>query len=256
MTELIYPNFPTNLVKSQEHLDQYIAFIDSRPIIKSIPFKTNYHHKIPKSLGGSNLDKHKIHLTHKDHYEAHRLLWKAISGNKMQYAFWRMTYSKVNGSKKWLSAEDYSELREKQIMTVSGKYSEEKKAKAKASREKNGTCQKGIPWTEERKAKAQATREKNGTLRCANGPLSEEKRLHQTSKQKETKKINNTKCGTKKGVKRGQLSKESMIKRNETMNKNGTRNGIPKGTKIGPWSEERKEKARQTRIRTREKNGL
>ena len=52
------------------------------------------HHIVPKSLGDDNSKENLVKLTAREHFIAHRLLVKMVSGsakNKMVHALWRMT---------------------------------------------------------------------------------------------------------------------------------------------------------------------
>lgn len=122
-------------------MNHYIKFINSRPIRNKIKFKTEHHHKVPKSLGGSNLDINKIHLVHHEHFIAHLILWKAFGG-KMTNAFKRMVESNQNGKIKWLTSKQFSRLREdcsKYISKINkGPWSEESKLKQIETRKRNG----------------------------------------------------------------------------------------------------------------------
>lgn len=233
--KLIYPNFPKELIKSQEYLNQYIEFIDSRPNIKKIKFKTNFHHKIPDSLGGSNLNKHKIHLIHKDHWEAHRLLWKALSGSEMSYAFWLMSHSERNGSIKWMSSEDYSELTEDI-------------ARATGDRFRGKPCKGHIAWnkgrkqTDEEKKEVKELMEKNGTSYGKKGAYSEETK----DKVRETRKKNRT-TSWNDGIKWTEKQKKQA---HQTRLKNKTKNG-----KKGLWTEEKKKRSNETKKRNKTGKG-
>jgi len=57
----------------------YYAIIDNAANVK-IRFKTQHHHIIPTSMGGSDDKDNKVHLTHKEHFVCHRLLTKMTEG--------------------------------------------------------------------------------------------------------------------------------------------------------------------------------
>ncbi len=111
-TSYIYPNFPKELVKSELHLNRYIKFIDSRKQDrkKSKEDYTENHHKVPKSLKGSDSKENLIKLTAREHFIAHLILWKAFSG-KMTSAFWFMVLDKRPHSGH-ISSKQYQVLKE------------------------------------------------------------------------------------------------------------------------------------------------
>ncbi len=174
MTELIYPNFPKELIKSQIDLDRYVRFIDSRPIRKhSKELYTERHHKAPKSLGGSNDKSNMIRLTGREHFIAHLILWKALEKG-MTTAFFYMCNNKRKHSFQ-ISSRMYAELREEAIShskTYSGwakgkKFSEEEKVRMYGSRrgmttpeetkKKMSEARKGYTISEETKTKISKT---------------------------------------------------------------------------------------------------
>lgn len=48
------------------------------------------HHVVPKSMGGSNEEKNLVNLTAREHFIAHRLLWRIHKNKEMTYAFHAM----------------------------------------------------------------------------------------------------------------------------------------------------------------------
>lgn len=133
----IYPNFPKELIKSQLHLNRYIKFINSRPIREKIKFKTAYHHKVPKSLGGSNNKDNMIYLSHREHFIAHLILWKAFE-EKMQSAMWLMA-----NTNKRLTSKQYSILKQSNAKHISNHrqgivFSDETKQKMSNSADHRG----------------------------------------------------------------------------------------------------------------------
>ena len=57
-----------------------------------------WHHIIPKSLGGTDARENLVHLTEREHFICHSLLVRCTAGlvkRKMHFAYWRM----VNGAR-------------------------------------------------------------------------------------------------------------------------------------------------------------
>ena len=187
--KLIYPNFPENLIKSQLHLNQYIKFIDSRPIREKEKFKTSNHHKIPKALGGSNDKENMIHLTRREHFIAHLILWK-VFGRSMALAFHLMRKGNKYQQNQYykLTSRQFEQLRIEKIKYVANSNKNSKrseKSKLKMSKAQKGNqnakdhihsketrlkisksnkgrkaWNKGIPATEEQKIKQSKTMKK------------------------------------------------------------------------------------------------
>lgn len=245
MQKLIYPNFPEHLIKSQRQLNRYIKFIDSRPIREKIKFKTAHHHKTPKSLNGSNIKENIICLTHREHYIAHMILWKAFGG-KMSYVFFMMHNFKKNKYGSGLTSKQYTTLKKEAALRISSlqkgqtpwnknrKQTSAERKQVKEALNRNGTSygRKGV-WPEERKEQARQTREENET-QIKDYKYSEESKR----KRKERMIERGTTDGVKKGYKH---SEEVKQKAQLTRKKNGTcRKGVP-------WTEEQKKKQRNTR---------
>lgn len=95
--------------KNQEFLDEYIALIESAKNV-STNLRTETHHILPRSMGGSNHKSNLISLTTEQHYEAHYLLWKAYSNRQMSAAFHLMTTNK--SSRRKLTIDEFVKLRE------------------------------------------------------------------------------------------------------------------------------------------------
>lgn len=107
---------------SEHYLQRYLRFMNS--ILKSRPnrktkFETELHHILPKSLFPeySNLKKNswnKIHLTYREHFIAHWLLYKSIKHPKTTFAFWAMHHqqSSTRDTLRSTPSVVYSTLRE------------------------------------------------------------------------------------------------------------------------------------------------
>lgn len=57
---------------------------------KSVPYYTESHHIVPKSMGGKDSNDNLVLLTAREHFIAHLLLSKIYKSDKMNYALWRM----------------------------------------------------------------------------------------------------------------------------------------------------------------------
>jgi hypothetical protein len=94
--------------KKQEFLDLYMTLIASA--VSDSNLKTELHHILPRSMGGSNEKSNVVHLTTAQHYEAHYLLWKAYSNQQMSCAFHLMTTNRAD--RRQLSVDEFVQLRE------------------------------------------------------------------------------------------------------------------------------------------------
>lgn len=91
--------------RSETNFVRYCKFIRQR-IVRDSPAEGENHHILPKSLGKKYLgmtDKdlndssNLIRLTHREHFIAHLILWKAFPGKEMSYAFHRLAFDKEKG---------------------------------------------------------------------------------------------------------------------------------------------------------------
>lgn len=83
------------------------------------------HHIVPKCWGGSNNKKNLIHLTGREHYIAHRLLYKMRPhSNGASLAYWKMTFTP-------------SPFTQREYRITSRAYEEAKSAMAEANRRLN-----------------------------------------------------------------------------------------------------------------------
>lgn len=81
------------------------------------------HHIVPKCLGGSNKKENIIHLTAREHYIAHWLLYRMRPhSNGVSFAFWKMTFP----GNRFLEKRDY--------IITSRAYAEAKEAMSEAQR--------------------------------------------------------------------------------------------------------------------------
>ena len=97
-------------MKSQLQYSRYIKFIDS---LKSqvVEGYSEKHHIVPRSHGGSNKKDNLIALTPRQHFIAHRMLWKAYGGS-MARAYFMMSatgkYGKIGSKTYSMAREEYS----------------------------------------------------------------------------------------------------------------------------------------------------
>lgn len=100
MGKLFIEQMPQVKNENLIHLERYVKFINSRPerdLVKDGQH-FNIHHIIPRALSGSNESCNLIKLTHREHYIAHLILWKAYHG-KMACAFWWMSNQHTSNSR-------------------------------------------------------------------------------------------------------------------------------------------------------------
>lgn len=71
-----------------------------------------YHHIVPISMGGENIDSNIVALTGKEHFIAHHLLWKIYRNREMTKAFMLMCSTKRGGIKYKICASEYQRLKE------------------------------------------------------------------------------------------------------------------------------------------------
>lgn len=75
----------------KKHYENLIKTRLDRQIKKGVYYEK--HHIIPKCWGGSDVDKNIIHLTAREHYIAHWLLYRMRPhSNGTSFAFWKMTF--------------------------------------------------------------------------------------------------------------------------------------------------------------------
>ena len=83
-------NWPVKLVESK-YSKCYNALIRKAQLRGTIQGYKETHHIIPRSFGGENIKSNLVHLTAREHYVAHALLWKmkfeGIYRSKMAFAF-------------------------------------------------------------------------------------------------------------------------------------------------------------------------
>jgi len=104
--------------------DNIIKTAKSENRIKHNGIYYESHHIKPKCLGGPDNDMNKVLLTAKEHYLCHKLLTFIYPKNdKIVEAFFRMTFSKVNGYV--VSSRDYKFAKE--LMSITPKSEETKK---------------------------------------------------------------------------------------------------------------------------------
>ena len=94
--------------KNQEFLDLYMKLIASA--VGDNTLKTELHHILPRSMGGSNEKSNLVYLTTAQHYEAHYLLWKAYGNQQMSCAFHLMTTNRAD--RRQLTVDEFVQLRE------------------------------------------------------------------------------------------------------------------------------------------------
>jgi len=126
---------------NQHHLVRYNNFISALKgqVVEGYSEK---HHIVPRSHGGSNKKDNLIALTPRQHFIAHRMLWKAYGGS-MTRAFFLMSkankYGQVGSKTYAMAREEYSK---QVVIQMTGKAAQGKfdaEHRAKLSQAKLGT---------------------------------------------------------------------------------------------------------------------
>lgn len=126
----------SDLPHNPHYLKRYISFIEHFDGTGNVK-----HHILPKSLFPefSSLKENpwnQSRLSHRAHYVAHWLLWKALSSEKMFFSFWAMT----NKDKQKINSKTYAQLREQHTQwNKETKAGCPKMAKAMSENRRNGT---------------------------------------------------------------------------------------------------------------------
>lgn len=108
----------------RRHYELLIKTRYNRKLVDGVYYEK--HHIIPKCWGGSDVDENIIHLTGREHYIAHWLLYRMRPhSNGTSFAFWKMTFP----GGKFLEGRDY--------IISSRAYEEAKSAMAEANRRLN-----------------------------------------------------------------------------------------------------------------------
>ena len=82
--------------KSHHHFDRYLRYIDQIKNRTLCVIRTEIHHILPRSMGGTDDKDNLISLSPREHFIAHRLLWRAYRNKQMTNAFWFMSHYKEN----------------------------------------------------------------------------------------------------------------------------------------------------------------
>lgn len=120
-------------------MSRYRRFIKSRKnriIPVGVPVES--HHKLPRSLGGTNYKDNLINLTYREHYIAHFLLWKEYGG-KMAQAFFLMTHIGKYDSR--LTSRQYEQLKIEYAKIISVQHTGKKMSEE--AKQKMSEAQKG-----------------------------------------------------------------------------------------------------------------
>lgn len=95
---------------NQHHLARYNKFISALKE-QTVEGYSENHHIVPRSHGGSSRKDNLIVLTPRQHFIAHRMLWKAYGGS-MARAYFMMSatgkYGKIGSKTYAMAREDYS----------------------------------------------------------------------------------------------------------------------------------------------------
>jgi len=102
--ELLEQEHPQVNIKSKSKLKDYVEFCLKNKQKEKVKFKTSHHHILPKSYfekykNLSEFSWNGAHLLHKDHYQAHKLLYEALSDFKMMYSFYSMNNQDIRNGR-------------------------------------------------------------------------------------------------------------------------------------------------------------
>jgi hypothetical protein len=73
--------------------------------------KVEYHHVLPRSMGGSDMNENLVALFPREHLIAHLLLWKIHQSNAMTNAAWQMSHRKIGDEYIKINSRIYEKLR-------------------------------------------------------------------------------------------------------------------------------------------------
>lgn len=99
----------------------YIAYVKTLNRQKHDGIYYERHHILPKSLGGQDTEDNLVLLTAREHFLAHYLLCKFVSGKalkSMAWAFHRMQYSSSDKQVRYTNSRLYESARKKFISTI------------------------------------------------------------------------------------------------------------------------------------------
>jgi hypothetical protein len=91
---------------SKLQFERYVRLINAAKKLQPVG-RSEVHHIVPRSMGGSNAKDNLVRLSTRVHFVAHWMLWKAYKNPKMANAFWTM--SCCNGER--INSKTYSIVR-------------------------------------------------------------------------------------------------------------------------------------------------
>lgn len=94
----------------EANYNEYIDYVKTLNREREGETLYEFHHIIPKSLGGGDDKENLVLLTYREHYLAHYLLWKIYNNKEMMFSFWLMnnTKDKINFK---INSKIYSKLK-------------------------------------------------------------------------------------------------------------------------------------------------
>lgn len=114
-----YENIYNNLIISRKKLNRS----------KKDEIYYEWHHIIPKSLGGTNTKENLVLLTAREHFIAHMLLpemYDGVEKCKMSSALWKMAHTTVTNKNRVISARQYEYIKKIYVNSIKGKTVEER----------------------------------------------------------------------------------------------------------------------------------
>ena len=159
MTKLTHENFVEN-----QKFQEYLELIQENLNTPKISGKTESHHILPRSMGGSNKKENLVNLSYSDHFRAHMLLVECTSGKaKSGMCF---AISRMGGLKKYKTPKEYERIRIIASKELSKRFSGKNhpfygKKHSEKSKRMMSNSRTGLRHSEETKEKMSHWRRKN-----------------------------------------------------------------------------------------------
>jgi hypothetical protein len=158
----------------------YISYVKTLNRSKKDDIYYEGHHIIPKSLGGEGDARswnhpNIIHLTAREHYLAHYLLWKFTEKKELMFAF----YSMSNKNKTRISSKMYEKLRKEFSVYISENNSGKIHIISEETKEKISISHKGKKASEKTK---EILREKHANVKGEKNPFFNKHHTKETRK--------------------------------------------------------------------------
>ena len=103
------------MFKNNKYTKWYFSLMESRKNTRLI--NGEFHHIIPKCLGGEDSQENLIHLSYREHYLAHLLLIRMHDSKKLINALWQMSFK---NKRKYFNSRLYNISKQKYIESIKG----------------------------------------------------------------------------------------------------------------------------------------